>query len=347
MRRVKFRQTSGSKSGTEGFALVAVLVVLLLIFTFIFYLYIIIQPALKTGYNFFDSVDARYQTEAGMAQLIAKIRSENLSLPPFPGAVIVLGVDVEEGFAYNSSVTVTNIGANRYRAQVVGFGGLVARGVGDIIFASLPSPHGTDGAVCVYSSGSSPAVVVGVSSVLGNDYKLPSLFSCRHSGCAPVELATFNSVPSIYNSSSGGVINNQQDLLMLNSYIATQGIPISATQVGTREEPLITRIPDGQSLVIDADGAGLLIVGNNSQASFAAGVHFEGLVLLMGNANISGGTNNHIYGTVIFVSPPAGSTIILNGTKPNIVYSSEAFANLKRINRFLTKVLAVYLTRNL
>ena len=104
----------------EGFVLT---VVVMAVFVLIFLTLAIatrLLPIIQTGSNFNEDIQARYQAEAGIARLIATIRTGNQSLPAGTGETIVFALPVlDVGFIFSNSTTIANIGFNRYKASMM------------------------------------------------------------------------------------------------------------------------------------------------------------------------------------------------------------------------------------
>ncbi|MFU8862080.1 MAG: hypothetical protein ACNA8K_16860 [Cyclonatronaceae bacterium] len=100
-------------------------------------------------------------------------------------------------------------------------------------------------------------------------------------------------------------------------------------QLGTRENPQITYVNDLMQVSGNGSGAGILIVGPEGRLDMSGGgnrdFHFDGLVIVMGEASISG--NIKVNGTMLFGGTQPSIEISIGGSV-EVKYSSEALASL-------------------
>ncbi len=123
------------------------------------------------------------------------------------------------------------------------------------------------------------------------------------------------------------------------------GVLAGNATLGTRENPEITVITGDAKITGNVDGAGILIITGGVEIDFLGTFHFEGIVLLVGD-NVDDASiefndkgNASIFGAVIAVG---GELDMKPQGNPQIVYSSEALANLSNINLPQNELSVVY-----
>lgn len=225
----------------------------------------------------------------------------------------------------------------------------------------LHPPMSADGALALYGTNTTVALQ-GSALIDGHDYSLPEDFACSGSGCLGAVIATNPSAAGIFSATTSALVTvdgsaditgnpplemggtgdyseqEWQDLADKYVPLATMTIPggvISGNQtLGTRENPEIVVLTGDVKITGTVDGAGILIVMGGVDIDFTGTFHFEGIILLIGDGisdapiEFNDHGNASIFGAVVAVG---GELDIKPHGSPQIMYSTEALANLARL----------------
>lgn len=247
--------------------------------------------------------------------------------------------------------------ANKYK--VFGLGQYKGRAVVEIQLNvnSTQNILNTKSALGVYTSNSS-INGTGNGGIYGINYNLPADFDCSGSGCDGTQNPTVNGTYALYmeytsskfNQSGNFDLKSDLDLFGKNTgnnnasnsdrWISLANYLKSSSEVvnykdddslGNRKNPMVTVIGNDTNLSGSDDGAGILIIENNTEFNVSGNFHFEGLVIKIDyednskdDAFLSG--TNDIFGTVIIAG--SGTTEVFNAGNANIKYSKRALINV-------------------
>ena len=303
----------------------------------------------KISANYRESVKALYDAEAGIHYTIGRIKSNALTLPETENVPTPASLTPPTGFSF-SGITIENLGFNRYR--LIGTGNAANSALKTIelvVRAPTSVLPGADGALAMY--GGNPEVKLreglgGGYNVDGFDYPLPDNFECTGNGCRTTPLGP-GARPGLYSVQTpditgslthlGGVppnvvggtsLHTNEDWNAFVDYILANHLYVE-NQMGTRAQPLVTRIRDGASLGGDLSGAGIIIVDDGGTLDVRGTGHYEGLVILRGTGRFFGTGTNSIFGSTITIEHD-NKTADLRGTV-DILYSRAALDNLNKI----------------
>jgi hypothetical protein len=224
---------------------------------------------------------------------------------------------------------------------------------------SIPPIVGADGAIGFYGEGATLAVAQPHIRVYGEDFAVPANFYCSGAGCNGT-VTTNPSVPGVYKDATnsvaitgsnyvsgsvkvatGGGTYTEQDFYSLVARLVSSpdiiipgGTLAGNNTFGTRAEPKVTLIQGDMRLTGTADGAGILIIQGGVDVDLTGTLHFEGLVIVMGDG-ISDNANEFddkgaakIFGAMVVIGDEVDVSI--KGA-PAVSYSSAALANIQNI----------------
>lgn len=213
-----------------------------------------------------------------------------------------------------------------------------------------------DGAVGVY--GTNASLTIGGSGFIdGHDYDVPADFDCTGAGCdgetnanpASPGLYSITNITITNTTPISGVPPITTNSVSTNGYTETYWLELvdsllpyatvySGTgDMGTRDAPVITILPPGITSISGGDkvsGAGVLIIPGSATLRVSGTLHYEGLVIILGDGVVDIGDEFSATGSVdIF-----GGTVCAGGEldiniwgNSNLKYSSAALANLVNI----------------
>ena len=278
-------------------------------------------------------------------------------------------VTVPTGFSFSNSVSIYGYDKiNRiYMLRMTGTAANNATKTIDVYIQKVVGdPLAADGAVAMYGGGPQVKTKTGANpqenyAIDGYDHPVPYDSSCNGnssgdgtgSGCSTTA-STSGAVPGLFtvmdpmvngelNGSSvfiGGEPPQTKGLSREDYYTAFVNNVIAnnlyQTTMGTRANPAITVVPTGSSLTGTYNGAGILIVRDGGEVTLSGNGCYEGLIILQGSGTVKASGNNTILGTLVTIGH-SSKLITATGTI-NMVYSSEALANLANINNSNTSV---------
>ena len=316
----------------KGFALTTVVVALSVLMFLLIALSLRTIPFLRIGANFFDDIQARYQTEAGVSRLIATIRGNTSQLPIDNGSWSAIPLSVDSGFSFSNMVNVIKVNNNTYTATVTGCGSNGAFKSNAVFFSTyicnLPSI--VDGVVSIYSTGACPSIDININEK--KNHGTPIDFNCNGVTCwgGGQQNSSSDIMTLVYYSSPGSTSGNNslQGLLDLIDCISNNVANYQVGQVGTRSNPLITVIPTGATWTMTTNGAGVIIVQDCATLAIDDHRHYEGIIILQGSARLVGGDNTYVFGSLIYVNPTAS---LISFANPSIHYSTPAIENIQQI----------------
>lgn len=212
-----------------------------------------------------------------------------------------------------------------------------------------------DGALSVYGTNSS-LDIGGSGEIDGHDYDVPADFDCTGAGCngttnanpaSPGIFSTTNLSITGTNTISGdpaivtnGVSTNgytETYYLELADALLPYATVYSGGAMGTRDAPVITVLPPGTTSISGgnkASGAGVLIIPGSAVLSVSGTLHYEGLIILLGDGEIDIGDEFSGTGTVDIFGAMAGVGGALDINfwgNSSLKYSTGALANLVNI----------------
>jgi len=304
---------------------------------------------MKISTNYRESVKALYDAEAGIHYAIGRIRSNALPLPVTENVPTPASLTPPTGFSF-SGVTIENLGSNRYRLIGTGNAANSAQKTIELVVTAPSSVlPGADGALAMY--GGDPEVKLregmgGGVNVDGNDYPLPANFECTGSACRTTPLAP-GARPGLYSTDTpeitgslthldgsppnvvgGTSLHTNEDWNTFVDYILAHNLYVT-DQLGTREQPLVTFIPNNSRYGGNLTGAGIIIVDDGGELDVSGTGHYEGLVILRGSGHFHGNGTGSIFGSTITIEHDE-KTADLRGTV-DILYSRTALDNLSKI----------------
>lgn len=233
----------------------------------------------------------------------------------------------------------------------------------------LYPPESVDGAMALYGT-NGEVVLQGAALVDGGDYNVPDNFLCSGSGCLGTIIATNPAVPGVFSSTtssvvSGSTINGNpptdiggsgdyteqdwrdmvQELIPLATITIDWGTISGNETIGTRDNPEIAVITADLVISGNADGAGIMIITEGVNLTILGTFHYEGIIILMGDGvddaaiEFAAGGNATIFGGIVGIGSELD--IEIQGS-PQIVYSTEALANLTNLQLPPNELSVVY-----
>ena len=306
--------------------------------------------------NYKTNRQALYDADAGVQYMLSRVRNDSsldLTASPVP-----VSYSTPSGFSFTLPTSITNLGSDKYQFQVTGNAGLRSKKAIEATFRlTSRAPAGADGALGMYGPESNVTLTGGGSphgpeTIDGRDYDVPSTFECHGAGCygtdsgdPPVPgLYTADMTPTVNDShgniegtphvQSGSGAYTEQDWIDFANYCIPRADNVNPATtgsgaLGTRTAPEITVIDEYKTYAGTVDGAGIMIIQDPGEAHFSGTFHWEGLIILLGGANVFFSGNTFLYGAVVMADYSTKS-ISLTGSS-NIMYSSDALDNLKNI----------------
>ncbi len=222
---------------------------------------------------------------------------------------------------------------------------------------AINPPLSADGAVILYGL-TNTVTLKGSALIDGQDYALPANFNCSGAGCLGSVIATNPATAGVFSTDTNSVVSNAapslilgdppislgtnapsltrdywtnmvEQLLAIATINITGGVIGGNTTIGTRTNPQVAVLTGDTKITGNVDGAGILLVTADVEIDTTGTFHYEGIVIFIGDNNkFNDKGTASIFGAVISLGAnlymkPQGS--------PQIMYSTEALANLKNL----------------
>ncbi|MBN1664779.1 MAG: hypothetical protein JW943_14360, partial [Deltaproteobacteria bacterium] len=274
--------------------------------------------------------------------------------PNAAGTYTEITLNRPTGFKFDyDRIKIYYVADGLYKFEMTGKGDNNSEKKIEVVISRTSSlPAGSDGAVGMY--GNDPAITCsGSCSIDGHDWDRPPI-DCNGASCRPSVAGPGPDVAGLYTSETaadgasasgnitgnalygspnwqqGGGANTEETWVnFVNRILSGTYNDASDNVFGTRAAPTIVVASEDLHIASNGNHAGILII-NNVDFQFTGTPVWEGLIILVGDNAKFGAGNANLYGSLITINHPEGTTAVTTGNG-GLNYSSAALKNLEKI----------------